>query len=243
MKNIKTLLFLAIASFSINSFAMTGRNAQKVAYKVSNIVAHAKLTNIAPQAYDALAIPTQQFTKNQNYLALPYVTPTNNNNVYGKLAAGILAASLATTVAYAEDQEENDEKIIKTITLKNGNQCNISTIISTGREARYYNVYVKDMTNNCVAAANFKISKISRNEQGAWIYLIFVYPQYRNQKIGSEIIHTIIEIAKSEKCTTVGLQSVNNSRRFYETLDFIADKKTFLATLFSDSNCDMEKKL
>ena len=183
MKKPKTLLLLVIGSFSMNSFAMTGRNAQKMAQNLCNTVAHNKLTNIAPQAYTALAIPTQ-FTNNQNHLAMPCVEPSNNNNAYDALlAAGILAATLATTVTYAEEQDEgikSNTTIIKQISLKDGNQCNISTIISTGTEGRYYNVYVKDRTNNCVASADFKISKISSNEQGAWIYLIFVHPQYRN---------------------------------------------------------------
>ena len=99
------------------------------------------------------------------------------------------------------------------------------------------------MKNKNIADANFSISKNDHNEQRAWIYNIGVYPEYQKQKIGSEIIHAIIDIARAEQCSSIRLYSVNDSRHFYETLGFIADKQTFFAALFSDSNCFMEKKL
>lgn len=47
MKNTKTLLLLTIASFSMNCFAMTGRNAQKLALNIGGIIAGNAAVNIA----------------------------------------------------------------------------------------------------------------------------------------------------------------------------------------------------
>ena len=238
MKNIKILMVLAIISLNMNCSAMTGRHTQKIAKNIGNVVAHSKLANIAP-----LMKPMTQFTKGQNHPIAPFFTPKNNDNdLHGKLTAVIIATSLATTVAHAEeDKKEKKEFDIYTATLKNHNQLCIE------QSNDYSYLTVKNTEGEKIAIAVFYITNNDQNEKYAYLCHIDVNEEFRHNNIGSDIINHIINFAKAKNCASIKLCSINNTKSFYKKLGFIITAPNYDSSVnIEDRNiivCTMEKIL
>lgn len=139
---------------------------------------------------------------------------------------------LATlTSIYTYTDEENKELELQ-VNLRNNNELQIKKINTI-----CYLASIKNEKKEEIATAKFAIIDNIRHEQIARLCDIQVDQNYRNNKIGSEMVKSIIDFAQSKNCISISLISINSTQKFYEKLKFTCTKN------YSDTSCEMEKNL
>lgn len=112
--------------------------------------------------------------------------------------------------------EENVD-LVDCIALKNYNQLYITTPNHFN-----YAVSVENPKGKEIAEAYFIITNNSSSGKVVCLSFIKVDQSYRNNKIGSDIINSVIAFAKAnDDAEEMNLISVDSAQKFYEKLGFV----------------------